>query len=122
MRKKCTNSSCRRSFPVIPGNRVKCPHCGKTYPRITVPNEEQYRWSVILDFFWPEDEFLIVRAISRHTGRKPEDVKQLISTDASVAVATGLYGEDARSLWYELVRNDAEAQLVQGKYPEQRQD
>lgn len=36
MKKKCTNSACRRAFtPRQEGGAVRCPHCGKTYPRMT---------------------------------------------------------------------------------------
>lgn len=35
MKKKCTNSACRRVFtPWQDGGVVKCPHCGKVYPRL----------------------------------------------------------------------------------------
>lgn len=35
MKKKCTNSACRRVFtPWQEGGVAKCPHCGKAYPRL----------------------------------------------------------------------------------------
>jgi hypothetical protein len=35
MKKKCTNSACRRVFvPWQDGGVVRCPHCGKAYPRL----------------------------------------------------------------------------------------
>lgn len=38
MKKRCTNSSCRRTFTVKPDQeQVRCPRCGKIYPRIHTP-------------------------------------------------------------------------------------
>ena len=38
MKKKCTNSTCRRVFtPWFRDGIVTCPHCGKTYPRMQSP-------------------------------------------------------------------------------------
>lgn len=35
MKKKCTNSSCRRTFFYRAAwNRISCPYCGKEYPRL----------------------------------------------------------------------------------------
>lgn len=35
MKKKCTNSSCRRTFFYQTAwNRISCPYCGKEYPRL----------------------------------------------------------------------------------------
>lgn len=35
MKKRCTNSRCRKEFPLLPGT-AKCPHCGHAYPRIHI--------------------------------------------------------------------------------------
>ena len=32
MKKRCTNGACRKEFSLLPGI-VRCPHCGKKYPR-----------------------------------------------------------------------------------------
>ena len=41
MKKKCTNSACRRVFTPQKDRIVPtCPHCGKIYPRMK--NQEQY--------------------------------------------------------------------------------
>lgn len=34
MKKKCTNGKCRKKFTVCSRNSVKCPYCGKEYPRL----------------------------------------------------------------------------------------
>lgn len=36
MKKRCTNSACRKEFILQPGSAV-CPHCGKSYPRTRMP-------------------------------------------------------------------------------------
>jgi len=35
MKKRCTESSCRRIFTVTEGSAAVCPHCGKSYPRLS---------------------------------------------------------------------------------------
>lgn len=34
MQRRCTQSACRRTFTVGATAPVRCPHCGKAYPRI----------------------------------------------------------------------------------------
>lgn len=43
MKKKCTNSKCRKTFTHVieKGIVVTCPYCGKKYPRIKVEGEER---------------------------------------------------------------------------------
>lgn len=42
MKKKCTNSACRRVFTlVLEKGGIKCPHCGRAYPRLSLPETEQ---------------------------------------------------------------------------------
>lgn len=42
MKKKCTNSACRRAFtPVMEEGGVQCPCCGKSYPRLSIPEAER---------------------------------------------------------------------------------
>ena len=39
MKKRCTNSACRKEFTLQPGTAM-CPHCGKRYPRhFSVPHQ-----------------------------------------------------------------------------------
>lgn len=38
MKKKCTNSKCRKSFTTTENSYI-CPHCGKVYPRLHVVND-----------------------------------------------------------------------------------
>ena len=53
MQRRCTESACRRTFPIGPTAPVRCPHCGKAYPRI-VPDFQASRqpdgYTVRLDF------------------------------------------------------------------------
>lgn len=44
MKKRCTNSSCRKQFQIPATGSVTCPHCKKTYPRInaTVPASAKF--------------------------------------------------------------------------------
>ncbi len=51
MKKRCTNSSCRKEFRVEIFTTA-CPHCGKKYPRATgscipVNKSKRARWSVV---------------------------------------------------------------------------
>lgn len=36
MKKRCTNSACRKEFPLLPGRAI-CPHCGRQYRRVVTP-------------------------------------------------------------------------------------
>lgn len=50
MKKKCTNSACRRMFtPWQEGGIVKCPHCGKVYPRLK-PSQTAIPTLLLLDW------------------------------------------------------------------------
>lgn len=40
MKKKCTNSNCRKVFTITVDNNVVCPFCGKKYPRIGLLNSK----------------------------------------------------------------------------------
>ncbi|MBQ6719460.1 MAG: hypothetical protein IJN20_03805 [Oscillospiraceae bacterium] len=52
MQRRCTQSSCRRVFPIGRTAPVRCPYCGTTYPRV-LPDpcsaQEAFGYSILAD-------------------------------------------------------------------------
>ena len=91
MRKKCTNSSCRRMFTVEPVNKVSCPYCGRVYPRILpVPagSSVQTNWSVVL-YSTSERKLPTIKVIRMLTGLGLKDAKA-VGDNAPSIIRTGL--------------------------------
>lgn len=110
MRKKCTNSSCRRSFTVEAVNKVSCPYCGRVYPRIhPAPGATrlQTNWSVVL-FSTAERKLPTIKTIRALTGLGLKAAKSLVDNAPSV-VRTGLSCTEAFRMDRELKKTGASA-------------
>lgn len=110
MRKKCTNSSCRRMFAVEAVNKVSCPFCGKMYPRITpapAADSASTDWSVVL-FFPAERKLHTIKVIRILTGLSLKEAKALMDNVPSI-VRTGLSCTEAFRMERELEETGASA-------------
>ena len=110
MRKKCTNSSCRRTFTVEAVNKVSCPFCGKMYPRINPAPAEgsaSTNWSAVL-FYPAERKLHTIKVIRMLTGLSLKEAKSLTDNVPSV-VRTGLGCTEAFRMARELEETGASA-------------
>ena len=114
MRKKCTNSSCRRMFTVEPVNKVSCPYCGRVYPRIPpAPAESsvQTNWSVVL-YCTSERKLHTIKVIRMLTGLGLKDAKAVVDNAPSI-IRTGLSITEAFWMERELEETGASAAAQQ---------
>ncbi len=110
MRKKCTNSSCRRTFTVEAVNKVSCPYCGRVYPRITpapAASSVQTNWSVVL-FGTAQRKIPTIKVIRMLTGLGLKEAKAMVDNVPSV-VRTGLSCTEAFRMERELEETGASA-------------
>jgi large subunit ribosomal protein L7/L12 len=110
MRKKCTNSSCRRTFTVEAVNKVSCPYCGRVYPRIPpalATGSVQTNWSVVL-YSTSQRKLPTVKVIRALTGLGLKAAKSLVDNAPSV-VRTGLSCTEAFRMDRELKKTGASA-------------
>jgi len=68
MKKRCTNSSCRKVFDERATST--CPHCGKEYPRLS-------RRDLILSHHGP-CKLAVIKVVRRHTGLGLKNAKTLV--------------------------------------------
>jgi len=114
MRKKCTNSSCRRMFTVEPVNKVSCPYCGRVYPRIPpapATDSVQTNWSVVL-YSTGLRKLPTIKVIRMLTGLGLKDAKAVVDNAPSI-VRTGLSITEAFRMVRELEETDASAAAEQ---------
>jgi ribosomal protein L7/L12 len=104
MRKKCTNSSCRRTFTVEPVNKVSCPYCGREYPRL-LPGSD--RTVVLLNPGY--SRLGVIKLARKYTGLGFKDAKKLVDSAPSI-VKTGLTSLQARQICKELREAGATAE------------
>ena len=53
MQRRCTQSSCRRVFPIGRTVPVRCPYCGTAYPRVQPDprsGQESFGYTILADF------------------------------------------------------------------------
>ena len=95
MQRRCTESTCRRVFPIGHAAPVRCPYCGTSYPRVRPDPRalrETYGYSVRTDF----------------TEMSAREIQQLVSRcrwpryicyqSRAVAVGHGLSQREAQAL------------------------
>ena len=114
MRKKCTNSSCRRTFTVEAVNKVSCPYCGRVYPRIPpapATGSIQTNWSVVL-YSTSQRKLPTVKVIRMLTGLGLKDAKAVVDNAPSI-VRTGLSCSEAFRMERELEETGASAAAEQ---------
>lgn len=114
MRKKCTNSSCRRTFTVEAVNKVSCPYCGRVYPRIPpapAGSSVQTNWSVVL-YSTSERKIPTIKVIRMLTGLGLKDAKAVVDNAPSI-VRTGLDITEAFRMERELEETGASAAAEQ---------
>ena len=117
MRKRCTNSSCRREFFVEGKTAVSCPHCGWRYPRlngkaaaakITARNREDRGWSVTLRYAPRKAQ--VFHAIRKATDMGLRQMGELLRSCPSI-VCSGMTLAEARKLAAELNAAGAVAEV-----------
>ena len=104
MRKKCTNSSCRRMFSAKAENKVSCPYCGREYPRL-LPGSDR---TVVL---WNSgySKLGVIKVVRKYTGLGLRDAKKLVDSAPSI-VKTGLTSLQAQQICKELREAGATAE------------
>lgn len=100
MLKQCTNSACRRSFPVrIPG--AACPWCGRKYPRLT-PSAPRVGTSLLLRG-WGSGKINCIKAVRQLTGLGLAESKALVektpSGPVTVKICCPEFTDSARELF-----------------------
>lgn len=74
MKKKCTNSRCRRVFDTALLAEGKCPFCGQNYPRLctgTTPHPDiEQKYHVILESYDEKRVPALIRALVALIGRR----------------------------------------------------
>ncbi len=103
MRKKCTNSSCRRVFSVNAESAASCPFCGREYPRLTSDAD-----TVVLQEPGAS-KLSVIKVVRKHTGLGLKDSKKLVDFAPSI-VKTGLTVLQAREICRELREAGATAE------------
>ena len=114
MRKKCTNSTCRRTFTVEAVNKVSCPYCGRVYPRILpapAGSSVQTNWSVVL-YSTSERKLPTIKVIRMLTGLGLKDAKAVVDNAPSI-IRTGLSITEASRMKRELEETGASAAAEQ---------
>ena len=114
MRKKCTNSSCRRMFTVEPVNKASCPYCGRVYPRIPpapATGSVQTNWSVVL-YSTSQRKLPTIKVARMLTGLGLKDAKAVVDNAPSI-VRTGLSITEASWMERVLEETGASAAAVQ---------
>lgn len=114
MRKKCTNSSCRRTFTVEAVNKVSCPYCARVYPRIPpapAGSSVQTNWSVVL-YSTSERKLPTIKVIRMLTGLGLKDAKTVVDNAPSI-IRTGLSITEASRMKRELEETGASAAAEQ---------
>ena len=110
MRKKCTNSSCRRIFTAEAVNKVSCPYCGRVYPRITPApdaSDVQTNWSVVL-LSNAQRKLPTIKVVRMLTGLSLKEAKVMVDNVPAV-VRTGLNCTEATWIERELEKAGAYA-------------
>lgn len=111
MKKKCTDSRCRKTFKVMTGPEgAVCPYCGKKYPRIPAygkyncpyvsGHSPKRRRKIILNSTGPQ-RLPVIKAYHDFLGLKTGEAVELANNAPSV-IGEGTYRE-ARALkeWLE---------------------
>ena len=107
MKKRCTNSSCRKVFRT---EYRKCPHCGKEYPRASIDVDDFRRFGVVLTCLGPS-LLRMVRAIHTYTGLSLKDAKACMDNYPSV-VSTGITLLQAEALKAEIRAAGGDAMII----------
>lgn len=89
MKKRCTNSACRKIFAV---NSV-CPHCGKEYPRLPAV---QIRLDVVLISF-TTGKVIALKRLHDITGMSINEGKAVIWGETSI-IRKGVSEEEGKAL------------------------
>ena len=87
MKKRCTNSACRKTFTAAP----VCPYCGKEYPRIRPQEHEVYLIN------WGRNKVKTIKALWTLTMTGLREAKDMVD-QAPCVVGKGLTKEEAL-LW-----------------------
>lgn len=90
MKKRCTNSSCRKVFRV---ETYTCPYCGKQYPRVNPVND---RYMVVLTYAGPS-KLSVIKVIRSITTLGLRDAKTLADHTPSL-VSNGFTRSMAEAL------------------------
>ena len=98
MKKRCTNSSCRKEFIVGDSLDSTCPHCGKKYPRLPADAKVSGKCALVL-LSRGYSRLCMMKAIRRMTGLGVRDVKTLADhcpslLAGSVSAKTAYYWMD----------------------------
>ena len=104
MKKKCTNSKCRKVFTVWDREMVICPYCGKIYPRLTRGFNKLQRDM----FFAPDDggpsNYAVV--ISGYKdGKDVQAIKNKVQAIKIVCRLTGLSLREAKNAVKNIKKN-----------------
>ena len=92
MKKRCTNSACRKLFVAD----VVCPHCGKKYPRIKRKQRDVGLFDVQL-ISCGFRKFAVFSVLYRHCNMRVEEAKGQVNA-CPTFVATGVPMEEAKRL------------------------
>lgn len=82
MQKKCTNSACRRSFPVSL-SRNACPWCGKKYPRLSAARPKRSLTLVLSSY--SGSRLSVIRAVRMLKGFSFIEARRLVDSLAENA-------------------------------------
>ena len=91
MKKRCTNSSCRKVFRV---DSHECPYCGKQYPRVN-PGADKY--AVVLTYIGAASSVRIIMAAKPYTGRPDLNKWRMLNRNIPSLVVTNLTHQQAKA-------------------------
>ncbi len=105
MKKRCTNSSCRKEFKVSSEKGSICPYCGMEYPRLIGQSR-----AVILTKSG-SNRLAVIKVIRRHTGFNLRQAKTIFDFIPSL-VASGLTLQQALACQRQLREAGSDARIV----------
>ena len=105
MKKRCTNSSCRKVFRV---ETRSCPYCGKQYPRQIPAFDKRDQFAVVLTDW---ETYAVIRAMRKHTGMSLLDAKT-ITDNIPGQVCTGIRRSQAEALKAEIRDAGGDAMII----------
>ena len=112
MNKRCTNSSCRKTFStLIYGG--KCPFCGKVYPQIRQGWKNGAAVDVELIDMGPK-KIRVIKLVREGTGLGLRETKELVES-APVLIRTSIPINEAKALKRKLEDTGASVTLIRGK-------
>lgn len=83
MKKRCTNSACRKVFHVDYSTGPACPYCGRMYTRILAPRQDDF--GVYLSDYG-QNKIAVIKVLKVETGLDLAESKAKVESCPCIAV------------------------------------